>query len=419
MASPLASIYSTADSFKRKLLDVLTDPTGSAQQIVGNANDRAGVLNALTGQLADQTMSSIKAGGSVMPDTPESQRLTQMMADAYNPVGMFIGPASRLWNKDMAFEAQKMLKRGATPQEVWQQTGTAKAPDGQMRQEISDIGSEFQTTEMMRGRAKTLRDQIAENKDRLAASNAYPDLFPTALKAAQKGLRQENKNMKGLVDELQAPERFGQRADLAFKHDRLYEAYPELRNIKVRQDRDQPGFLGSMSKDGTEMDVYKRALADGADQTRSTSLHEFQHGVQELEDFGRGGSVGMIKRIKQEADFKIQDLNDQLKKANYDAGDFSKPAEFRDEAAQRYLDLLDERQKMVNLSQMDAFDAYQALTGEAEARLTQTRRNLTDDQRRQYFPFELGDNQKNPYGLDVAPNALLNVNGQGIVDLLK
>ncbi len=90
MASPLASIYSTADSFKRKLLDVLTDPAGSAQQIVGNANDRAGVLNALTGQLADQTMSSIKAGGSVMPDTPESQQLTQMMADAYNPIGLTV-----------------------------------------------------------------------------------------------------------------------------------------------------------------------------------------------------------------------------------------------------------------------------------------------------------------------------------------
>jgi hypothetical protein len=90
MASPLASIYSTADSFKRKLLDVLTDPAGSAQQIVGNANDRAGVLNALTGQLADQTMSSIKAGGSVMPDTPESQQLTQMMADAYNPAGVVL-----------------------------------------------------------------------------------------------------------------------------------------------------------------------------------------------------------------------------------------------------------------------------------------------------------------------------------------
>jgi hypothetical protein len=419
MASPLAFIYSTADSFKRKLLDVLTDPAGSAQQIVGNANDRAGVLNALTGQLADQTMSSIKAGGSVMPDTPESQQLTQIMADAYNPVGMFIGPASRLWNKDMAFEAQKMLKRGATPQEVWQQTGTVKAPDGQMRQEISDIGSEFQTTKMMRGRAKTLRDQIAENKDRLAASNAYPDLFPTALKAAQKGLRQENKNMRGLVDELQSPERFGQRADVAFKHDRLYEAYPELGNINVRQNINKPGYLGSLSKDGSEMTVTKQSLDLGADQTRSTSLHEFQHGIQELEDFGRGGSLGMVKRIQQEADIKIQDINDQLKKANYDAGDFSKPAEFRDEAAQRYLNLLEERQKMVNLSQMDAFDAYRALTGEAEARLTQTRRNLTDAQRRQYFPFELGDSQKNPYGLDVAPNALLNVNGQGIVDLLK
>lgn len=96
MASPLASIYSTADSFKRKLLDVLTDPAGSAQQIVGNANDRAGVLNALTSQVADQTMSSIKAGGSVMPDTPESQQLTQMMADAYNPAGVVLLHGGRM-----------------------------------------------------------------------------------------------------------------------------------------------------------------------------------------------------------------------------------------------------------------------------------------------------------------------------------
>jgi hypothetical protein len=88
MASPLASIFSTVDSAKRSLLDILTNPVASAQQIVGNANDRAGVLNQLTGQVAGQTRDSIKAGGSLMPDTPESQQLTQMMADAYSPVGM-------------------------------------------------------------------------------------------------------------------------------------------------------------------------------------------------------------------------------------------------------------------------------------------------------------------------------------------
>ena len=167
------------------------------------------------------------------------------------------------------------------------------------------------------------------------------------------------------------------------------------------------------------MNINKLALERGADQPRSTSLHEFQHGIQELEDFGRGGSLSLVKRIKQEADFKIQDINKDLAKANYDAGDMGKSVEFRNEAAQRYNDLLEERQKLVSISQMDPFDAYRALTGEAEARLTQTRRDLTDAQRREYFPFELQDKQKNPYGLDVAPDALLNVNGQGIVSLLK
>lgn len=90
MPSPLASIYSAADSFKRGLLDAVQNPVDKMRQVIGNANDRAGVLNALTGQAADQTMASIKSGGSFMPDTPESQQLTQMMADAYNPMGLTV-----------------------------------------------------------------------------------------------------------------------------------------------------------------------------------------------------------------------------------------------------------------------------------------------------------------------------------------
>ena len=90
MPSPLASIYSAADSFKRGLLDAVQNPVDKMRQVIGDANDRAGVLNALSGQVADQTMDSINSGGSFMPDTPESQQLTQMMADAYNPAGMMV-----------------------------------------------------------------------------------------------------------------------------------------------------------------------------------------------------------------------------------------------------------------------------------------------------------------------------------------
>jgi len=84
MASPLGSIYSTADSFKRKLLDMLTNPVESAQQVVGNANDRAGLLNALTAEAATEGMD----GGPLMG--PKSQQLADMMADAYNPAGMMV-----------------------------------------------------------------------------------------------------------------------------------------------------------------------------------------------------------------------------------------------------------------------------------------------------------------------------------------
>jgi hypothetical protein len=84
MPSPLASIYSTADSFKRSLLDMLSNPVESAQQIVGNANDRAGVLNRLTAEAAQEG----RNGGPLFG--PKSQQLAGTLAEAYNPMGMTV-----------------------------------------------------------------------------------------------------------------------------------------------------------------------------------------------------------------------------------------------------------------------------------------------------------------------------------------
>ena len=84
MPSPLASIYSTADSFKRSLLDMLSNPVEAAQQIVGNANDRAGVLNRLTAEAAQEG----RDGGPLFG--PKSQQLAGTLADAYNPAGMIV-----------------------------------------------------------------------------------------------------------------------------------------------------------------------------------------------------------------------------------------------------------------------------------------------------------------------------------------
>jgi len=80
MAGLLGDIFSTVDTAKRKLTDLLGNPVLSAQQIIGNMNDRARVLNQLT------------AGAAQERDIygPKSQQLANMIADAYNPMGMMV-----------------------------------------------------------------------------------------------------------------------------------------------------------------------------------------------------------------------------------------------------------------------------------------------------------------------------------------
>lgn len=78
MSELLGSIYSRADAFKRKLIDALRNPGLAAEQMVGDANDRARTLNEMTGAAAQE---GLKGG-------PASQALAMKMADAYGPTGM-------------------------------------------------------------------------------------------------------------------------------------------------------------------------------------------------------------------------------------------------------------------------------------------------------------------------------------------
>jgi hypothetical protein len=86
MAGPLAEIYSASDSFKRKLVDTLRNPRAKLEQIVGDANDRAGNLMNMT----------YAAAGEGPGRGPATDRLARAMAESYNPMGMtkIVGPQS-------------------------------------------------------------------------------------------------------------------------------------------------------------------------------------------------------------------------------------------------------------------------------------------------------------------------------------
>ena len=78
MAGLLGEIFGTADVAKRKLKDVMANPLLSAQQFMGNVNDRARNLNEMTAAAA---LEGVDYG-------PASQRLGGLLADAYNPMGI-------------------------------------------------------------------------------------------------------------------------------------------------------------------------------------------------------------------------------------------------------------------------------------------------------------------------------------------
>lgn len=80
MAGLLSEIFSAGNVAKRKLTDLLGNPLESAQQILGNMNDRARVLNQMTAAAAREGV----AYG------PASQQLGGLLSEAYNPAGITV-----------------------------------------------------------------------------------------------------------------------------------------------------------------------------------------------------------------------------------------------------------------------------------------------------------------------------------------
>lgn len=76
----LADLYSAIGTAKRKASDFVQNPVGSLGQMVGNANDRARVLNEMTRAAAEEQ----DLYG------PANKALGQKLAEAYNPIGMTV-----------------------------------------------------------------------------------------------------------------------------------------------------------------------------------------------------------------------------------------------------------------------------------------------------------------------------------------
>ncbi len=119
------------------------------------------------------------------------------------------------------------------------------------------------------------------------SANRVEALRSAALMADVKTLKKYNKyrkdNGRKLGDILDYPE--------------LFDAYPELREMKV--DGDEAQANGSFSPSTRTISLNKSLFAD-PDKLRSTLLHEIQHAIQGIEGFAGGGSPGKVAEARRE-----------------------------------------------------------------------------------------------------------------------
>ena len=361
MAGLLGEIYSAGNVARRKLTDLLGNPLLSAQQFVGNINDRARALNELTAAAAQE---GINYG-------PASQQLGGLMAEGYNPVGMFIGPTSKMFNKDMALKASQMSKKGATPQEIWQTTGTVKGPDGQWRQEISDAQS-------------TIVQQQKKTLDWL--SDPGPAEYPV-----------------GSINDL-------------IQHQEILKAYPDLANIRATLRKGESASY--FPNDGFNERIISPALVRKGElanpqATKSSTLHELQHAIQQREQFSSGGSADDFAFMRDDAMEKIKQLNANMSNIAQKLENKLLSEQEKQLLKTQYEQAIAERTDLIPLATLDPKQAYGNLMGEAEARLTQRRMDLTPEQRKQFFPFEYTG--ETGYGLDVPLEGLINMTSEGTI----
>jgi hypothetical protein len=334
----LADIYSAIDSAKRRGADVVRNPGASLQQMIGYGVDRA---NAARDQLYQATEKEGIGYG------PKTQQIAKQMAESYNPVGMFIGPNAASFNKIMAVKAQELEKLGKTAEEIWEKTGTFRGPDKQWRQEISDKASKI---------TKDVYNQISSNKQ-----------------------------FKGPMGQ-------------ALQHEELYKAYPQASAIPTTMYADEmPSGSLIPGRGGTFQNPLLTVGGPSSMTQRSTALHELQHAIQQREGFAPGGSPSnmitelenIAKQKRREAKnlFEMSSANDPLDPTRLvKPGARAKGLELEKEARE-----LEEKALLAFHSGQSRFDLYRRLAGEAEARATQKRRNLTNEERRAIFPLESYD----------------------------
>lgn len=341
-----------------------------------------------------------------------------------SPEGRFslAGQKARTANSQTLQFAEQMEQEGASREEIWQETGWTRAMDGQSwRFEIDNSEAEYRGG----GDAQFRKDHAdyAEYQDLLQK------MFEgTISESEMQRMEQLDDIWSGEYARLRERVESGN-ATLAdvLQHDSLYEAYPELRDVKVRLESDTGSKNGSYDPNTNTITISEDKPEDSA--KVGTMLHEIQHAIQQIEGWESGASPEYWAAREYEngdtASDRAQELYsrilnsldkaDQNKVIRYNELDREMEATFsadpESEAGKRYAKyeaeqdklyeelyknewfrrLLGLQRKMEN-PQSAYYEMYLNTAGEIEARNVSERYRMAQEERRKTAPKGADEN---------------------------
>ena len=237
-------------------------------------------------------------------------------------------------NKAKLEKAKDMAKNGAKDDEIWAKTGWYKDIDGKWKFEINPKGGELNKSAFDNHMAK----EKAIEKEISELEKTIDDWGNTTAK--------ERVEAREKIDELtQSKYKLSIKLGDFLYDEALYKAYPQFKDTTIKFtsiDGDLGTSFGGKILLNKNMDIA---------QMKSVLYHELQHEVQYVEDFGVGGT-GYFDKAKIKELVEKHPNDTQLKQ------------------------LYDEIENGWAVDEDNAFNVYQKLAGEAEARNVQARQAM-------------------------------------------
>lgn len=425
------------------LIDALREeaagtPRFSVEQENATLRDQAANLEAL-----QEHLDSLGIDLEQMTDE-EVLALLRPAQDADTSLEQFAGPRALTANQKSLAEAKQRLQEGDDAEQVRKETGWFTGADGMLRFEIADGYAKLTPTiDAMKNSGfsggsitslsyreagglwvvrvvtdgmtvpSDIMEFVTQDIDGLAPliGNGLVDRMKAG--EGEQDILSENEADKS-IDQISG-ENFvspsGKWSTLSevLDHPRLFEAYPELADLKVVYAPEMTGGAAGAMAINARTGEPVMVLGDGkSDELRKTVLHETQHAIQNIEGFAQGGSVNRLRdepghaseiaavneafQMQQWAQQwpgaaalrqEISDLHDQLEQQYGDP--FSDEAVESDtfakwqDAIERSFDVEGYDQAPVtNVDELAPLEIYHRLAGEIEARTIEARAHMTD-----------------------------------------